>query len=180
MSISRDNVEVFDSANSSADEVEIIEDLDVKVQEDKSLPNEPNNGSSSYVKPYVGLQFNDVEDAHTCYKAFSRRTGFSIRTNHTRLAKKDRSLIGVEYVCSREGFRRWNLKSKNRVRPENAETKIGGKAMKIGCKAMTTIRKDGEKWVVSKFLLQHNHELLTPRSTSFLHGHRKEHQRKKI
>ncbi|KAG6716510.1 hypothetical protein I3842_04G053000 [Carya illinoinensis] len=133
MSISRDNVEVFDSANSSADEVEIIDDLDVEVEEDKSLPNEPNTGSSSYVEPYVGLQFDDVEDAHTCYKAFSRRTGFSIRTNHTRLAKEDRSLIGIEYVCSREGFRRQNLKSKDR----------------------------------------HNHELLTPRSTSFLRGHRR-------
>ncbi|XP_042972696.1 protein FAR1-RELATED SEQUENCE 5-like [Carya illinoinensis] len=143
MSISRDNVEIFDSANFSANEVEIIEDLDVEVEEEKSLPNEPNTGSSSYVEPYVGLQFDDVEDAHTCYKAFSRRTGFSIRTNHTRLAKEDRSLIGVEYVCSREGFRRWNLKSKNRVRPETVETKIG-------CKAMMTIRKDGEKCVVSK------------------------------
>ncbi|XP_042976326.1 protein FAR1-RELATED SEQUENCE 5-like [Carya illinoinensis] len=127
MSISRDNVEVFDSANSSADEVEIIDDLDVEVEEDKSLPNEPNTGSSSYVEPYVGLQFDDVEDAHTCYKAFSRRTGFSIRTNHTRLAKEDRSLIGIEYVCSREGFRRQNLKSKDRVRPETAETKLGVK-----------------------------------------------------
>ncbi|XP_041011363.1 protein FAR1-RELATED SEQUENCE 5-like [Juglans microcarpa x Juglans regia] len=36
-----------------------------------------------------------------------------------------------------------------------------------------TIKKNGEKWIVSKFVLQHNHEMLTPRSTSLLRGHRR-------
>ncbi|KAG7963945.1 hypothetical protein I3843_09G143900 [Carya illinoinensis] len=166
MSVFKDDVEIVDSANCSADGVEMIEDLDVEVVEDRNLPKEPKMMSSSYVEPYVGLQFDDLEDAHTCYKVFSRRTGFSIRTNHTRLSKEDRSLIGVEYVCSREGFRRHYSKLKERVRPETAETKIG-------CKAMMTIRKDGEKWIVSKFVLEHNHELLSPRSTSLLRGHRR-------
>ncbi|KAF5477811.1 hypothetical protein F2P56_004424, partial [Juglans regia] len=49
--------------------------------------------------------------------------------------------------------------------PEPAETKIG-------CKAIMRIKKDGEKWIVNKFVVGHNHILLTPRSTSFLRGHR--------
>ncbi|KAG6717926.1 hypothetical protein I3842_04G125000 [Carya illinoinensis] len=108
--------------------------------------------SSSYVEPYVGLEFDDIENALSCYKAFSRQTGFSIRTNHTRLSAIDKSLIGVDYVCSREGFRRYNLKLKERARPEAPETKCG-------CKAMMAIKKKESKWVVSKFVLQHNHEL---------------------
>ena len=114
---------------------------------------------------YVRLEFDDIEDALSCYKAFSRQTGLNIRTNHTQLSGIDKSLIGVEYVCSREGSRRYNFKLKERARPEAAETKCG-------CKAIMTIKKDGDKWVVSKFVLQHNHEFLTLRSTSLLRGHR--------
>ncbi|KAG6686155.1 hypothetical protein I3842_11G002900 [Carya illinoinensis] len=165
MSTSRDHVEILGSCNSSADEVEMIEE-DGEVEQDKNMPKEGHTTSFSYVELYVGLQFDDIEDAHSCYKAFSRRTGFSIRTNHTRLSNIDRSLIGVEYVCSREGSRRYNFKLKERARPEVAETKCG-------CKAMMTIKKDEDKWVVSKFVLQHNHELLTPRSISLLRGHRR-------
>ncbi|KAF5447954.1 hypothetical protein F2P56_033464 [Juglans regia] len=49
--------------------------------------------------------------------------------------------------------------------PEPAE-------IKIGCKAIMGIKKDGEKWVVNKFVVGHNHILLTPRSTRLLRGHR--------
>ena len=34
------------------------------------------------------------------------------------------------------------------------------------------IKKNGEKWIVNKFVVEHNHILLTPRSTSLLRGHR--------
>ncbi|KAG2720704.1 hypothetical protein I3760_02G047200 [Carya illinoinensis] len=64
-----------------------------------------------------------------------------------------------------EGFRRESCKQKERTILELAETKIG-------CKAIIAIRKDGEQWAVTKFVPKHNHELLTPRSTSLLHGHR--------
>ncbi|KAG6667232.1 hypothetical protein CIPAW_01G087000 [Carya illinoinensis] len=164
MSTSRDHVEILDSSNSSADKVEINQ-KDGEVDVDKNIPEEGHTMSSSYVEPYVGLEFDDVEDALSCYKAFSRRAGISIRTNHTVLSSMEKSLIGVEYVCSIEGFRWYNLKLIERARPKAPETKCE-------CKVMMTIKKNGSKWVVSKFVLQHNHELLTPRSTSLLCGHR--------
>ncbi|XP_041004012.1 protein FAR1-RELATED SEQUENCE 5-like [Juglans microcarpa x Juglans regia] len=34
------------------------------------------------------------------------------------------------------------------------------------------IRKNGEQWTISKFVHEHNHELLIARSTSLLRGHR--------
>jgi hypothetical protein len=34
------------------------------------------------------MKFDDVEDARTCFNAYARRKGFSIRINHTRLSKK--------------------------------------------------------------------------------------------
>lgn len=35
-----------------------------------------------------------------------------------------------------------------------------------------TIKKYGKKWIVRRFVLEHNLELLTPRSISSLHRHR--------
>uniref|UniRef100_A0A2N9H7A8 Protein FAR1-RELATED SEQUENCE n=1 Tax=Fagus sylvatica TaxID=28930 RepID=A0A2N9H7A8_FAGSY len=117
------------------------------------------------LEPCLGMEFEDVEDARACYNAYARRKGFSIRINHTRLSKEDKSLVGVEYVCSREGFRHKSYKKKERVGPEPPETRIG-------CKAMMCLKKVEETWIVSKFEVNHNHELLSPESTSLLRGHR--------
>ncbi|KAG7996493.1 hypothetical protein I3843_01G162700 [Carya illinoinensis] len=123
------------------------------------------SSSSGVFEPFVGKEFDEVEDAQAFYKAYARRTGFAMRTNHTRLSKEDRKLILVEYVCSSEGFQRESRKQIERKILEPAETKIE-------CKATMCIKKDCKKWTVCKFVREHNHELLTPRSTSLLRGHR--------
>ncbi|EYU25646.1 hypothetical protein MIMGU_mgv11b017765mg [Erythranthe guttata] len=47
--------------------------------------------------------FDSVEDAKTCCTTHARRVGFCIKFKHNRLPKSDKSLIGVDYACSREG-----------------------------------------------------------------------------
>ncbi|XP_059457607.1 protein FAR1-RELATED SEQUENCE 5-like [Corylus avellana] len=129
---------------------------------------QPNSSFSSYngpLEPRLGLEFDEVEDARICYNAYARRKGFSIRKNHTRLSKNDKLLIGVDYVCSREGIRRTSYQKKIHKNSEPAETRIG-------CKAMMSLKKVGLKWTISKFEVEHNHELLSPKSTRFLRGHR--------
>ncbi|KAG6700022.1 hypothetical protein I3842_08G090500 [Carya illinoinensis] len=121
--------------------------------------------SSENLEPFVGKEFDEVEDAQTFYKAYARRKDFIMRTNHTQLSREDRKLVAVHYVCTREGFRRESLKQKERKNPELAETKIG-------CKVTMCIKNDDERWIVCKFVPEHNHVLLTPRSTSLLRGHR--------
>ncbi|KAG5566607.1 hypothetical protein RHGRI_002237 [Rhododendron griersonianum] len=121
---------------------------------------------SGPVEPCEGMVFDELEDAETCYKAYARRKGFSIRKSHTRLSNKDKSLIGVEFSCSREGYHRPSYRKKYKNFENRAETMIG-------CKALMRLRKDEGKWVVSKFLVEHNHELCSPESTPLLPGHRK-------
>ncbi|XP_035545925.1 protein FAR1-RELATED SEQUENCE 5-like [Juglans regia] len=121
--------------------------------------------SSGSFEPFVGNEFDEVEDVQTFYKAYARRRDFTMRTNHMKLSKDDRKLIRVDYVCTRDGFRHESLKQKERKILEPAETKIG-------CKATICIKKDGERWIICKFVPEHNHDLLTPRSTSLLCGHR--------
>jgi hypothetical protein len=43
---------------------------------------------------------------------------------------------------------------------------------RMRCKAMMGLRKIEETWIVSKFETSQTHELLTPKSTSLLRGHR--------
>ncbi|XP_035545018.1 protein FAR1-RELATED SEQUENCE 5-like [Juglans regia] len=157
--------------NIDSDELEAESEniqCDVNVEDSVNVENGVNvipSSSSGPLEPFIGMIFEEVEDAQTFYKAYARRQGFAIWTNHTRLSKDDKTLCAVDYVCTREGFRRVSRKDTDRQLPEPAETKIG-------CKAMMGIKKDGEKWIVNKFVVGHNHILLTPRSTSFLCGHR--------
>jgi hypothetical protein len=115
-------------------------------------------------EPCLDMKFDEVEDAHACYNAYARRMGFSIRKNHSRLSK-DKSLIGIEYVCSREGFRQKSCEEKICTNSERPETRIG-------CKAIMGLKKVELRWIVCKLISEHNHELLSPRSTTLLRGHR--------
>jgi hypothetical protein len=115
-------------------------------------------------EPCLDMEFDELKDARACYNAYARRNGFSIRISHSRL-DKDKSINGIEYVCSREGFRHKSYQEKTYTNPKPAETRIG-------CKAIMSLKKVGLKWIVCKFKTEHNHDLFSPRSTSLLRGHR--------
>ena len=74
-------------------------------------------------------------------------------------------MVGIEYVCSKEGFCRRCEEDTERIGPEHAKTRVR-------CKAMIGLKKIEKTWVVCKFVKDHNHKLLTPKSTSMLHGHK--------
>ena len=65
----------------------------------------------------------------------------------------------------KEGFRRQCNEDNERTGPERAETRVG-------CKAMISLKKVDDTWIVCKFVEGHNHKLLTRKSTSLLRGHR--------
>ncbi|XP_042958169.1 protein FAR1-RELATED SEQUENCE 5-like [Carya illinoinensis] len=158
---------VDDERNVTLEDCVNVED-GLNVEEGVNLQEQVNveDSSSGALEPFIGMIFDDVEDAQSFYKAYARRKGFAIRTNHTRLSKDEKKLCAIDYVCTREGFRRVSRKEKERTVPEIADTKIG-------CKAIMRVKKDGEKWMVNKFVVGHNHILLTPRSASLLRGNRK-------
>jgi hypothetical protein len=47
------------------------------------------------MNPCLNMKFDELEDGHACYNPYARQDGFSIRQNHSRLSKEDKSLIGV-------------------------------------------------------------------------------------
>ncbi|EEF29021.1 protein FAR1-RELATED SEQUENCE 5 [Ricinus communis] len=106
------------------------------------------------VEPIVGKEFESAEDAREFYEMYGRQMGFTIRNNRIRRSLKDNSIIGREFVCSKEGFRAGKCtKRENGVISSLPATREG-------CSAMLRIAaKDGAKWVIYGFNKEHNHEL---------------------
>ncbi|XP_057956990.1 protein FAR-RED ELONGATED HYPOCOTYL 3-like isoform X2 [Malania oleifera] len=109
------------------------------------------------VEPYVGMAFNSRDEAKDFYIAYGRRIGFTVRIHHNRRSRVNNQVIGQDFVCSKEGFRaKKYVYRKDRVLPPPPITREG-------CQAMIRLAfRDGEKWIVTKFVKEHNHKLMSP------------------
>lgn len=109
------------------------------------------------LEPYIGMEFNSRDEAREFYVAYGRRTGFTIRIHHNRRSRVNNQVIGQDFVCSKEGFRaKKYIYRKDRVLPPPPITREG-------CQAMIRLAlRDGMKWVVTKFVKEHNHKLMNP------------------
>ncbi|KAJ8631919.1 hypothetical protein MRB53_025255 [Persea americana] len=119
------------------------------------------------VEPYEGLEFESEDAARIFYNEYARRIGFGSRISNNLRSKKDRRTIARKFVCSREGFRaKKHLDNLNRVKKPRMITRIG-------CGAMMMVKKtELGKWVVTRFVKEHNHPLLSPNEVILLRSHR--------
>ncbi|RVW35774.1 Protein FAR1-related sequence 12 [Vitis vinifera] len=84
------------------------------------------------LEPYIGMEFNSRDEAREFYVAYGRRTGFTV-------------FVAKKYVYR-----------KDRVLPPPPITREG-------CQAMIRLAlRDGAKWVVTKFVKEHSHKLMSP------------------
>ncbi|XP_058102343.1 protein FAR1-RELATED SEQUENCE 5-like isoform X2 [Magnolia sinica] len=119
------------------------------------------------LEPYVGMEFDSEEDARKYYNDYAMRTGFGSRVSRNRRSRRDGEIIARDFVCFKEGFRikrhgdNGNKAKRNRINTRE------------GCLAMISVKKTSNgKWVVSKFIKEHNHALLSPSEASCLRSHR--------
>ncbi|OVA19126.1 FAR1 DNA binding domain [Macleaya cordata] len=108
-------------------------------------------------EPYIGMEFKSADDGREYYGAYARRNGFTIRVNRKRRSRIDCAVIGFDYVCSKEGFRPKRCLGEDR-------TIMLSKQSRVGCRAILVIayRREIEKWVVTNFVREHNHDLMGP------------------
>ncbi|XP_068650681.1 protein FAR1-RELATED SEQUENCE 5-like [Aristolochia californica] len=119
------------------------------------------------LEPYVGMEFESEEAAKIFYNAYGRRVGFGSRVSRNRRSRKDGTNIARRFVCCKEGYRlKKHENNVNRVKRPRAVTREG-------CEAMILVKKnDFGKWVVTKFVKEHNHALLDPIQVLSLRSHR--------
>lgn len=119
------------------------------------------------IEPYEGMEFESEDSARIFYNEYARHAGFGSRISKNLRSRKDGKTIARKFVCSKEGFRaKKHVNNANRVKRPRAITREG-------CEAMMMVRKtELGKWVVSKFVKEHNHPLLSPSEVVFLRSHR--------
>ncbi|XP_073114391.1 protein FAR1-RELATED SEQUENCE 9-like [Elaeis guineensis] len=113
--------------------------------------------------PFVGMEFESGEAAKTFYIAYAGRIGFSVRIARSRRSKCNESVIMLRFVCSREGF------SREKRIIAGKKTRKRAASIREGCKAMLeVIRRGDEKWVVTKLVKEHNHEVGMPSRVHYI------------
>ena len=119
-------------------------------------------------KPFVGLVFENLENAFDFYTRYAKICCFDIRSATT---CKCKGVIVLKYfVCSREGFMVSRVKkNKGDVVRYKRSTK------RVGCKAKLILKIDKKKgtYFVFKFVKGHSHCLISPTSRHYLRGNRK-------
>ncbi|KAB2033469.1 hypothetical protein ES319_D04G020100v1 [Gossypium barbadense] len=103
-------------------------------------------------KPCVGMEFESEDAGKTFYDGYARQLGFSTHVGQFTRATPDGPIVTWDFACSREVFKRKNVES---------------------CNAMFRIeRKDGGKWIATKFVEDHNHSMVTPSKVHYLRPRR--------
>lgn len=125
------------------------------VQNDERTQNSSKDGTHvvEVDEPYVGQEFDTEVNAQAFYNVYGLRMGFNTRMNYLSRSKHDGTIIARTFVCSKEGYRKPDRRDKKTINPR-APTRVG-------CMAMLSIKKlNIGKWVVTKFIKEHNHALI--------------------
>ncbi|MBA0780566.1 hypothetical protein Gotri_004656 [Gossypium trilobum] len=138
------NIESSKGGGSSWNLIENSTGIDVVVN--------PNDDGGAGGKPCVGMEFESEDAGRTFYDGYARRLGFSTHVGQFTRTKLDGPIVVWDFACSREVLKRKNVES---------------------CNAMFRIeRKDGKKWVATKFVEDHNHSMVNPSKVHYLRPRR--------
>ncbi|GJN12355.1 hypothetical protein PR202_ga30626 [Eleusine coracana subsp. coracana] len=119
--------------------------------------------SESCLEPQLGMEFDSGEAAKTFYIAYAGRVGFSVRIARSRRSKCSESIIMLRFVCSREGF------SKEKRAVAGKKMRKRAASIREGCNAMLEVlRRNDNKWVVTKLVKEHNHEVGLPSRVHYI------------
>ncbi|XP_052211215.1 protein FAR1-RELATED SEQUENCE 5-like isoform X2 [Diospyros lotus] len=150
-------VESYNPNDLTDDELSRSMDLCIG-EDDKTMEQSGGNLTPpDVIEPNVGMEFDSRDEAREFYVTYGRCTGFTVRIHHNRRSRINNMVIGQDFVCSKEGFREKKyVHRKDRVLPPPPITREG-------CPAMLRVAlRDGVKWVVTKFIKDHNHSLMSP------------------
>lgn len=131
-------------------------DLDKEVMETPANEQkvEPNEDAS--LEPFVGMEFDSEDAAREFYLEYARRIGFVVRIMQRRRSGLDGRTLARRLGCNKQGF------SPNQ-RGANGPEKKARPSAREGCNATILVKMEKSgKWVVSRFVKDHNHPLAAP------------------
>jgi hypothetical protein len=114
------------------------------------------------------FQFSSLEMAYEFYNRYARMNGFAVRKGKILRSKKG-EILQRNFVCHRQGFKEdRGLTIENRKRERKPETRSG-------CEAKFRVHIDifSQRWQITVFTDQHNHDLLDEKYCRMLPAHRR-------
>nr|XP_023898173.1 protein FAR1-RELATED SEQUENCE 5-like [Quercus suber] len=105
---------------------------------------------------FKGMEFEENEIAYDFYNEYGRKSDFSIRKEYVNKCKKIGVVTSRRFVCAEEGVRGKDKRDQN-VKNPRAKTRRGCEAHLV-----IVLNRDSEKYVVSEFIVEHNHYLHLP------------------
>ncbi|KMZ72007.1 FAR1-related sequence 5 [Zostera marina] len=109
----------------------------------------------AHIEPFLGMEFHSHEDAQTFYYAYASRVGFEVRIRLSRRSTRDESFVMRRFVCTKEGH-----SSPYEENYDDNKRKRTRAPAREGCKAMfEVIKKEFDRWIVSKLVAEHTHTL---------------------
>ncbi|XP_068655138.1 protein FAR1-RELATED SEQUENCE 5-like [Aristolochia californica] len=115
---------------------------------DEVEPQSPHQDKDNW-EPNVGMEFDSYDQAFEFYNEYAGRKGFSVRKSASHKNKED-VVVDRRYVCSREGYRRYDRRRENVKNPRPLT--------RTGCLAGIWLQlQSNGKCKVTKFESVHNH-----------------------
>ncbi|GMH07364.1 hypothetical protein Nepgr_009204 [Nepenthes gracilis] len=99
-------------------------------------------------EPHVGMEFVSEDAAKNFFDEYARRVGFSTKISRSGRSKLDNAVNAHEFVCARESF----------LKRKPADT----------CEAMLKIELMAGRWVVTRFVKEHTHVIVSPSKVHYL------------
>ncbi|PWA69238.1 protein FAR1-RELATED SEQUENCE 5 [Artemisia annua] len=124
------------------------------------------------VVPKEGSLFDSVEDVYKVYKNYAAEAGFIVRRGHE--SKAGGIIVNKEFVCSKEGIKRVELKEFDSLKQDCDDKKVKRKRYEFrkNCKARLYVIKSGDKYKVKTFVEDHNHGFFTAEDRHSQKSHR--------
>ncbi|KAG5560900.1 hypothetical protein RHGRI_004057 [Rhododendron griersonianum] len=118
-------------------------------------PIESCSAGGPILEPFEGLEFRSEEAAKVFSDDYARRVGFVMRVMSCCSSEIDGKILARKLGCNKEGHCLSTQGTLGSVRKQRESTREG-------CKAMILAKSDKDgKWVVTKFVKDHNHPLVT-------------------
>ncbi|XP_039071062.1 protein FAR1-RELATED SEQUENCE 8-like [Hibiscus syriacus] len=109
-------------------------------------------------EPHVGMIFVSAEAAKDFYDEYARRVGFLTRIVSSHKSEIDGSIVHRRLACNKEGFNQ-NRQKSTRARVRKRQSK------REGCMARMNVKQEKSgRYVISKFVKEHNHPLFVTSS----------------
>ncbi|KAL4381979.1 hypothetical protein S245_013553 [Arachis hypogaea] len=158
------------------DTLESLLDIGMEAEEQEGEPledrDEEDNGISEPVMysivEILEMEFNNPDEASGFYQQYIRAKGFAMRQGK-KLKNKKGEIVWYTYLCNREGFRdkKWL-----EMQDQKREHKV---VRRCRCLAEMRIKpkSDSGIWYVSRFVDDHNHDVLPANFVPYLPSYRK-------